>query len=118
MAKSTRRAGTLPHLVELRDIRGDLRAHTTAIDGRDSLRDMVLAAKERGYAYIAITEHSRRVTVAHGLDPGRLKRQIGQIDALNREGLGIEVLKGIEVDILEDGRLDLPTRCWTSWISS
>lgn len=102
------RQGTLPALVELSDIRGDLHAHTTATDGRNSLREMVLAAKERGYEYVAITEHSRRVTVAHGLDPARLKRQIGQIDALNREKLGIEVLKGIEVDILDDGRLDLP----------
>ncbi len=102
------RQGKLPELVQLKDIQGDLHAHTTATDGRNSLREMVLAAKARGYAYVAITEHSRHVTVAHGLDPARLKRQIGQIDALNREKLGIEVLKGIEVDILDDGRLDLP----------
>ena len=102
------RQGTLPDLVALEDIRGDLHAHTTASDGRDSLREMVLGAKAHGYEYVAITEHSRHVTVAHGLDPARLKRQIGQIDALNRENLGIEVLKGIELDILDDGRLDLP----------
>jgi DNA polymerase (family 10) len=101
-------AGELPDLVELKDMRGDLHAHTTATDGRNTLREMVLGAKARGYEYVAITEHSRHLTVAHGLDPARLARQIGQIDALNREKLGIHVLKGIEVDILEDGQLDLP----------
>lgn len=98
----------LPALVKLEDIRGDLHVHTTATDGRNSLRDMALAAARLGYAYIAVTEHSRRVTVAHGLDPARLSRQGIEIDRLNREDLGITVLKGIEVDILEDGKLDLP----------
>ena len=102
------RRNALPDLIKLTDIRGDLHAHTTATDGRNSLREMALGAKERGYDYVAITEHSRHVTVAHGMDPARLKRQIAQIDALNREKLGIAVLKGIEVDILDDGRLDLP----------
>lgn len=102
------RRKALPELVTLEDIRGDLHAHTTATDGRNSLREMVLGAKERGYEYVAITEHSRHVIVAHGLDAVRLKRQIAQIDELNRENLGITVLKGIEVDILDDGRLDLP----------
>lgn len=102
------REGRLPVLVTADDIRGDLHVHTTASDGRNSLREMVLAAKKRGYEYIAITEHSRRLTVAHGLDPARLARQIAQIGNLNREGLGITVLKGVEVDILEDGSLDLP----------
>jgi DNA polymerase (family 10) len=102
------RTGRLPDLVETRDIRGDLHAHTTATDGHNSLREMALGAKALGYEYLAITEHSRHLTVAHGLDPARLRRQIGQIDELNRSGIGIAVLKGIEVDILEDGRLDLP----------
>jgi len=102
------RANRLPALVSLADIRGDLHAHTTATDGRASLREMALGAKALGYQYLAITEHSRHVTVAHGLDPARLRRQISQIDELNGEGLGITVLKGIEVDILNDGRLDLP----------
>ena len=102
------RAKALPDLVTLPDLRGDLHAHTTATDGRNSLREMVDGAKERGYEYVAITEHSRHVTVAHGLDVARLKRQIGQIEALNRQNPGIVVLKGIEVDILDDGRLDLP----------
>jgi DNA polymerase (family 10) len=102
------RAGRLPHLVELGDLKGDLHAHTRATDGHDSLRDMALAAKKLGFEYLAITEHSRRLTVAHGLDPQRLLQQCDEIDRLNGEGLGITLLKGIEVDILEDGSLDLP----------
>ena len=102
------RAGNLPDLVDLKDMRGDLHAHTTATDGHNTLREMALGAKALGHEYVAITEHSRHLTVAHGLDAARLGRQIGQIDQLNRSGLGITVLKGIEVDILEDGRLDLP----------
>jgi DNA polymerase (family 10) len=102
------RRGELPELVSLADMRGDLHVHTTATDGRNSLREMALAAKKRGYEYIAVTEHSRRVTIAHGLDSARLTRQIAEIDRLNREKLGITILKGVEVDILEDGSLDLP----------
>lgn len=102
------RAGRLPKLVEFSDLRGDLHAHTKATDGHDSLRDMALAAKALGLEYLAITEHSRRLTVAHGLDPQRLLRQCDEIERLNQELEGITLLKGIEVDILEDGSLDLP----------
>ena len=102
------RAGKLPKLVELADLKGDLHAHTNATDGHNSLREMALAARERGFAYLAITEHSKRLTVAHGLDARRLLRQADQIDRFNGEVHGITVLKGIEVDILENGRLDLP----------
>lgn len=102
------RAGRLPHLVELHDLKGDLHAHTKATDGHNTIKDMALAAKSRGFEYLAITEHSRRLTVAHGLDPQRLLKQIDEIDRLNSELKGIAVLKGIEVDILEDGSLDLP----------
>ncbi len=102
------RAGRLPKLVEFSDLRGDLHAHTKASDGHDSLRDMALAAKALGLEYLAITEHSRHLTVAHGLDPLRLTRQCDEIDRLNPELDGITLLKGIEVDILEDGSLDLP----------
>ena len=101
-------AGRLPTLVEFSDLRGDLHAHTKATDGHDSLRDMALAAKALGLEYLAITEHSRHLTVAHGLDPLRLARQCEEIDQLNSELKGITLLKGIEVDILEDGSLDLP----------
>ena len=102
------RAGHLPELVELADLKGDLHAHSAASDGRDSIRDMALAAKAHGLSYLAITDHSRHVTVARGLDPVRLSRQIDEIELLNRELSGIQVLKGIEVDILDDGSLDLP----------
>jgi len=102
------RDGRLPQLVEFTDLRGDLHAHTRATDGHDSLRGMADAARALGLEYLAITEHSRHLTVAHGLDPRRLARQCDEIDRLNAELDGITLLKGIEVDILEDGSLDLP----------
>ena len=102
------RAGHLPKLVAMGDLRGDLHAHSKASDGHYSMRDMAAAARTAGLEYLAITEHSRHLTVAHGLDPVRLRRQMDEIDALNTELDGITLLKGIEVDILEDGSLDLP----------
>jgi len=105
--------GSLPNLVTLADIRGDLHMHTTATDGEEPLAEMVRGAIERGLAYIAITDHGQRVTMAHGLDKKRLLAQWDQIDRLN-ESLAAEgtppivVLKGIEVDMLEKGGLDLP----------
>jgi DNA polymerase (family 10) len=100
----------LPDLVEIDDIRGDLHAHTNWSDGTASIAEMAAAAKARGYEYLAITDHSRHVTIAHGLDPSRLSRQVAEIDRLNEELHGITLLKGIEVDILADGRLDLAHR--------
>ncbi len=102
------RRGELPRLVELADLKGDLHAHTKATDGRNTLGEMAEAARARGLGYLAITEHSRRVTMAHGLDPVRLAKQADEIERLGRELEGIALLKGIEVDILEDGALDLP----------
>jgi DNA polymerase (family 10) len=102
------RAGKLPKLVTRDDLRGDLHAHTRATDGHNSLAEMAQAAREAGLEYLAITEHSRRLTVAHGLDPKRLRRQMHEIDRLNATLDGMTLLKGVEVDILEDGRLDLP----------
>ncbi|QYJ16713.1 DNA polymerase/3'-5' exonuclease PolX [Rubrobacter xylanophilus DSM 9941] len=98
----------LPELLTREDIRGDLHSHTTATDGRNSLEEMARAAEERGYEYLAITDHSRRLRVARGLDERRLREQMEQIDRLNEELEGITLLKGAEVDILEDGSLDLP----------
>jgi DNA polymerase (family 10) len=98
----------LPKLVEIKDIRGDLHAHTRATDGHNTLEEIAHAAKDRNWSYVAITEHSKRLTVAHGLDKKRLLQQIEQIDRLNDKLKGITVLKGIEVDILDDGKLDLP----------
>ena len=97
----------LPHLVSLKDIRGDLHAHSSATDGHHSLREMAEAAKSRGYAYLAITDHSKRVTIAHGMDEARLRRQIDAIDRLNATLKGMRILKGVEVDILKDGSLDI-----------
>ena len=102
------RAGRLPQLVTLADLRGDLHVHTDASDGHASLADMAEAAQALGHAYIAITDHSRRLTVAHGLDPARLGRQIDAIARLNEGLRGLTVLAGSEVDILTDGSLDLP----------
>jgi DNA polymerase (family 10) len=101
-------AGRLPDLVEWGDLRGDLHCHSKATDGQNSIREMAAGARALGLSYIAITEHSRHVTIAHGLDAARLRRQIDEIDRLNDDDVGIAILKGIEVDILEDGRLDLP----------
>jgi DNA polymerase (family 10) len=102
------RRGELPDLVTLKDLRGDLHAHTKATDGRNTLKEMAQAARAFGLDYLAITEHSRRVAMAHGLDPQRLAKQIDEIDRLNAALDGIMLLKGIEVDILDDGTLDLP----------
>jgi DNA polymerase (family 10) len=102
------RAGLLPRLVELGDLRGDLHAHTRASDGHASLRGMAGAAAEHGLEYLAITEHSKRLTVAHGLDSKRLLVQAEAIDEFNAGHHAVTLLKGVEVDILEDGSLDLP----------
>lgn len=100
--------GRLPKLLELDDLRGDLHLHTTATDGRASLEAMVEAAQERGYNYIAITDHSKRVTMARGLDARRLRRHWKTIEKLAGRVKGLTILKGVELDILEDGTLDLP----------
>ena len=97
---------SLPNLVQLRDIKGDLQMHTTASDGRDSIEQMAAAAKALGHQYIAITDHSKAVTVANGLDEKRMAAHIKALRAANSKGLGIRVLVGAEVDILKDGRLD------------
>ncbi len=102
------RQDRLPDLIKVEDLRGDLHAHTKETDGHNSLEEMAKAAKDRGYEYIAITDHSQKVAMAKGLDAGRLKKQIKEIDRLNEKLDGIIVLKGIEVDILKDGSLDLP----------
>ncbi len=102
------RKNALPRLVEAADIRGDLHVHTTASDGRNSIEQMVEAAQARGYAYLAISDHTRHLTVAHGLDARRLARQIEAIDKLDARLENFRVLKSAEVDILADGSLDLP----------
>jgi DNA polymerase (family 10) len=99
--------GKLPKLLELKDIRGDLHMHTTATDGTATILEMIEAAKERGREYIAITDHSKRVSMANGLDAARLRAHWKEIDKIRKKVTGIEVLCGVECDILEDARLDL-----------
>jgi len=101
-------AGKLPQLVTRADIRGDLHVHSDWTDGTASIEAMAEAAQARGYEYVALTDHSRRVAMAHGLDPARLSKQAREIDRVNGRLHGLTILKGIEVDILKDGRLDLP----------
>jgi DNA polymerase (family 10) len=99
---------SLPQLVELNDLKGDLHTHTNATDGKNSLLEMAEAAKKFGLDYIANTDHSKRMTMSHGFDVVRLRKQLHAIDTANSKLNGITILKGIEVDILEDGSLDLP----------
>jgi DNA polymerase (family 10) len=101
------REGRLPRLIEQDDVRGDLHMHTTRSDGRHTLAEMVRAAKDRGYAYVAITEHSKSLAMAGGFDEARVRRSVAELEAVRREVPGIEVLHGLEVDILADGALDL-----------
>jgi len=102
------RNNQLPSLIELNSIQGDLHCHTRESDGHNSLEEMAKAAREKGYAYLAITEHSQKVAMAKGLNRERLAAQIDKIDQLNADLEDFTLLKGIEVDILEDGALDLP----------
>ncbi len=97
----------LPRLIELKDLRGDLHLHTRATDGKNTVREMAEAAKKLGYKYIAVTEHSHAVRVAGGLDEKALAKHLKAIEKVDETISGIRVLKGIEVDILADGSLDL-----------
>ncbi len=101
-------AGPLPQLVRVDDIQGDLHMHTTASDGAASVREMAEAAKQRGLKYIAITDHSKRVSMANGLNAERLREHWKQIREIRDQISGIEILCGIECDILEDATMDLP----------
>jgi len=101
-------AGKLPRLIERGNLRGDLHTHSLYTDGHASIEAMVRQARDNGLEYIAITDHSRRLAMAHGLDPERLREQRKEIDRIQKKLTGITVLQGIEVDILEDGTLDLP----------
>ena len=96
----------LPKLISLRDIKGDLQMHTTASDGKNTIEEMAEAARELGHEYIAITDHSKAVTVANGLTEKRMVEHIKKLRAADEKGLGIRVLAGSEVDILKDGSLD------------
>lgn len=99
---------TLPRLIELKNIRGDLHVHTEASDGSATIEQLVEAARRLGYEYLSITDHSEHLRVAHGLTANQLRQQMAAVDKLNAAGGGVTLLKSVEVDILEDGRLDLP----------
>ncbi|MFI4852126.1 MAG: DNA polymerase/3'-5' exonuclease PolX [Gimesia chilikensis] len=98
----------LPELIELKQICGDLHMHTTATDGKASIQEMAEGALAKGYQYIAITDHSKRVTMANGLDAKRLRAHWKEIEKVQQKVPDIQILKGIECDILEDGTMDLP----------
>ena len=99
--------GQLPALIQRPDLRGDLHTHSNWSDGRNPIAVMAAAAKERGYAYIVLTDHSQSLLIAQGLTPERFNARDAEIAEVNR-GYGARVLSGAEVDILADGSLDLP----------
>ncbi len=99
--------GRLPKLITLEDLRGDLHVHSKASDGNAPIEVLAQAARDRGYEYLAITDHTKHVTIAHGLDEKRFARQIDEIDRVNATLKGITILKSAEVDILDNGALDL-----------
>jgi DNA polymerase (family 10) len=101
------RRNALPCLIELTDLRADLHMHSDRSDGRDTLETMVRAARDRGYAYCAVTEHSQSLAMAQGFDTERVRRSVAEIEAVRRAVPGFQVLHGLEVDILGDGQLDL-----------
>jgi DNA polymerase (family X) len=100
-------ADTLPKLIEIGDMRGDLHMHTTETDGKATLREMAEAAAALGYQYIAITDHSKALAMANGLDEARVVAFARQVRELNREGLPLRVFSGLECDILRDGAMDI-----------
>ena len=104
-------AGGLPHLIASTDLRGDLHMHTTATDGRDSLEAMAAEAHRLGYQYIAITDHSKALAMANGLDERRALEHAARVRELNGRFEGLTLLAGIECDILADGSLDLADDC-------
>src|SRR3990172_3208827 len=103
-----------PELVTIEDIRGDLHMHTVASDGRCTIEEMAAAAKERGYEYIAICDHSKSSTIANGLSIERMVEHMAKIRAVAKKTKGIAILVGCECDILANGSLDYPDEDRTS----
>jgi DNA polymerase (family 10) len=99
--------GKLPHLITLEDIKGDVHMHTVETDGKCTIEEMIEAARDRGYQYMAITDHSKNLAFANGLDDKRAEEHIKRIHKTAQKFEGITVFAGIEVDILAEGDLDL-----------
>ncbi len=100
--------GQLPHLIELKDIRGDLHSHTDQSDGKNTIEEMLDAAQMKGYEYYCVSDHTQSLTIANGMDESRLLQRIEEIDTLNASGRWkMKILKGAEVDILSEGSLDI-----------
>jgi DNA polymerase (family 10) len=106
--EAARKKNGLPELIDIKNIKGDLHVHSKYTDGHFTIEEMAEAARKKGYKYMVISDHSQRITVAHGMKPERLGKQIKEIDKLNEKLKGFVILKAIEVDILEDGSLDMP----------
>ncbi len=100
----------LPKLVKEHDIKGDFHVHSNWSDGTSSIEEIARAAQKRGYQYVALCDHSKSLKIAHGLDESRLMKQIEEIDRVNEKMKNFQILKGTEVDILSDGRLDFPEK--------
>jgi DNA polymerase (family 10) len=100
----------LPKLVQESEIKGDLHVHSKWSDGTSEIEEIAQAAQKRGYQYVAICDHSKSLRIAHGLDESRLVKQIEEIDRINEKLKGFQILKGTEVDILTDGKLDFPEK--------
>jgi DNA polymerase (family 10) len=100
----------LPKLVQESEIKGDLHVHSKWSDGTSEIEEIAQAAQKRGYQYVAICDHSKSLRIAHGLDESRLMKQIEEIDRINEKLKGFQILKGTEVDILTDGKLDFPEK--------
>jgi DNA polymerase (family 10) len=102
--------GKLPTLIQEPEIKGDLHVHTKWSDGTSSIEEIAKAAQKRGYQYVAICDHSKSLRIAHGLDETRVLKQIEEIDRINEKLKGFQILKGTEVDILTDGKIDHPDK--------
>jgi DNA polymerase (family 10) len=101
-------SGDLPELVTIDDIRGDLQMHSTWSDGKTSIEEMALACRDRGYEYLAITDHSQAMAMVQGLTPERAREQWREIDDVRGRVPDIQILRSVEIDILKDGTLDMP----------
>ncbi len=102
------RCGRLPRLVTLADVKGDFHNHSSHTDGRQSLEQMAKAAKDQGWEWVALGDHSQSLKITHGLDEAALRRSVKELDGVRKKVKGLTLMRSMEVDILEDGRMDYP----------